>query len=122
MIPINPRSGVPIYEQIKDGLRTVIVTGAIKPDEKLPSVRELAAQLSINPNTIQRAYRELEHEGYIYTAAGRGAFCADWQSAANERKKQLLAQMEQLAQELERLGMTRAEICAELERKDGCND
>ncbi len=122
MIPINPRSGVPIYEQIKDGLRTVIVTGAIRPDEKLPSVRELAAQLSINPNTIQRAYRELEHEGYIYTAAGRGAFCADWCNAAKERQTQLLDQMEQLAQELERLGMTRTELCAKLERKDGNHD
>lgn len=118
MIPINPRSGVPIYEQIKDGLRTLIVTGAVLPDEKLPSVRELAAQLSINPNTIQRAYRELEQEGYLYTAAGRGAFCADWRAAARERQKLLLGQMHALALELEKLGMTRGEILAALEKEE----
>ncbi len=115
MIPINPRSGVPIYEQVKDGLRTVIVTGAIVPDEKLPSVRELAAQLSINPNTIQRAYRELEQEGYIYTAAGRGAFCADWHGAAEVRTQRLLEQIDLLVLELERLGVTRSAICAHLQ-------
>jgi GntR family transcriptional regulator len=122
MIPINPRSGVPIYEQVKDGLRTVIVTGALQPDERLPSVRELAAQLSINPNTIQRAYRELEQEGYIYTAAGRGAFCADWRAAADERCTQLLAQMESLVSELERLGMTRSEILAKLSKEEATHD
>ena len=118
MIPINPRSGVPIYEQVKDGLRTLIVTGAAAPDEKLPSVRELAAQLSINPNTIQRAYRELEREGYIYTAAGRGAFCADWQQAAADRQRLLLGQMKELCCELQRLGMTRGDIFAALEKED----
>ncbi len=122
MIPINPRSGVPIYEQVKNGLRTVIVTGAIQPDERLPSVRELAAQLSINPNTIQRAYRELEQEGYIYTQAGRGVYCADWHAAATERCARLLAQLRELVRELERLGMTRAEVCAQLERGDESHD
>ena len=62
----------PIYEQVKDSLRRLIVSGALPPDEKLPSVRELAAQLVINPNTIQRAYRELEHEGYIVSVPGKG--------------------------------------------------
>ena len=104
MIPINPRSGVPIYEQVKDGLRTLIVTGAAAPDEKLPSVRELAAQLSINPNTIQRAYRELEREG--------------WQQAAADRQRLLLGQMEELCCELQRLGMTRGDILAALEKED----
>ena len=62
MISLNYRDSRPIYEQIKDGLRKLIVTGALGPDEKLPSVRSLATQLSINPNTIQRAYNELEGE------------------------------------------------------------
>ncbi len=65
MININFRDSRPIYEQVKTALRKLIVSGAMPPDEKLPSVRELAAQLVINPNTIQRAYRELEAEGYI---------------------------------------------------------
>ena len=65
MISLNYRDSRPIYEQIRDGLRKLIVTGAMQRDEKLPSVRSLAQQLSINPNTIQRAYAELESEGYI---------------------------------------------------------
>ena len=65
MISLNYRDSRPIYEQIKDGLRKLIVTGAMAPDEKLPSVRALATQLSINPTTLQRAYNELEGEGYI---------------------------------------------------------
>ena len=74
MISLNYRDSRPIYEQIKDGLRKLIVTGAMKPDEKLPSVRALAQQLSINPNTIQRAYRELEVQGWVASEAGRGSF------------------------------------------------
>ena len=75
MISLNYRDSRPIYEQIKDGLRKLIVTGAMQPDEKLPSVRALATQLSINPNTIQRAYNELETEGYIYSVPGKGQLC-----------------------------------------------
>ena len=76
MISLNYRDSRPIYEQIRDGLRKLIVTGALSADEKLPSVRALAAQLAINPNTIQRAYNELEGEGYIYSVPGKGSFAA----------------------------------------------
>ena len=76
MLTLNYRDSRPIYEQIKDGLRRMIVTGAMAQDEKLPSVRALATQLSINPNTIQRAYESLEAEGYLYTVAGKGSFAA----------------------------------------------
>ncbi len=76
MLQINNRDPRPIYEQVKDGMRRLIITGAIGADEKLPSVRELASSLAINPNTIQRAYRELESEGYIYTVPGKGAFAS----------------------------------------------
>mgnify|MGYP000093222384 FL=1 len=72
MISLNYRDSRPIYEQIRDGLRKLIVTGALSADEKLPSVRALAAQLAINPNTIQRAYTELERQGYIYSDEGKG--------------------------------------------------
>ena len=65
MFAINYRDSRPIYEQIMDELRKMIISGVFAPDEKLPSVRELAQQLAINPNTIQRAYRELELSGYI---------------------------------------------------------
>ena len=69
MISINYRDPTPIYGQVKEGFIRLIITGALKTDEQLPSVRELAAQLSINPNTIQSAYRELENEGYIRGAS-----------------------------------------------------
>ena len=77
MIQLNYRDSKPIYEQIKDGLKRLAITGAIATDEKLPSVRELASQLAINPNTIAKAFRELEQEGYIYTITGRGSFAAE---------------------------------------------
>ena len=89
MFEINYRDSRPIYEQIKDGLRKLLVTGAIKADEKLPSVREMATSLSINPNTIQRAYRELESEGYIYSVPGKGSFAAGDNDSHEKMKAEL---------------------------------
>lgn len=118
MLHINYRDSRPIYEQIKDGLRTLILTRAIAPGEKLPSVRELAGQLAINPNTIQRAYRELEKEGYIDTVAGKGAFAAIGTDAGDQRRQELLGQLESTVQELLLVGMTRSDI-AEAVRQGG---
>ena len=73
MIVLDYRDSRPLYQQVKDSLRRMMLTGLLEPDEKLPSVRSLATQLAINPNTIQRAYAELETEGYIYSVTGRGA-------------------------------------------------
>lgn len=81
MISINYRSALPLYEQVKESFIKLIMTGAIKPDEQLPSVRELAVELAINPNTIQRAYREMESEGYIFTVSGKGCFVAKQEDA-----------------------------------------
>ncbi len=100
MIQLNYRDSKPIYEQIKDGLRRLVVTGAIRKDDKLPSVRELASQLSINPNTIQKAYRELEQEGYIYTIAGKGSFAAEKQDVVPGRDKNLLKEFDEIVKEL----------------------
>ena len=110
MISLNYRDSRPIYEQIKDGLRKLIVTGALRPDEKLPSVRALAAQLAINPNTIQRAYNELEGEGYIYSVPGKGSFAAGSAGADAQRRTELLAQVRELAAELNYLGVSRQEL------------
>ena len=77
MIQLNYRDEKPIYEQIKDGLRKLVITNSLIANEKLPSVREMASKLAINPNTIQKAYRELEAEGYVYTVAGKGTFVAE---------------------------------------------
>ena len=74
MIRLDYRDASPIYEQIKNGLKRLMVSGAMKKGDKLPSVRALATELAINPNTIQKAYTELENEGYIYSVPGRGSF------------------------------------------------
>ena len=112
VISLNYRDSRPIYEQIKDGLRKLIVTGAMAPDEKLPSVRALATQLSINPNTIQRAYNELEGEGYIYSVPGKGSFASGNTGADEARKAELLSQVRELLAELRYLGVSNAELAA----------
>ena len=112
MISLNYRDSRPIYEQIRDGLRKLIVTGAIGADDKLPSVRALATQLAINPNTIQRAYNELEAEGYIYSVPGKGSFACQRRGTDPARKESLLAQVRELLTELRYLGLTREELLA----------
>ena len=110
MLTLNYRDSRPIYGQIKDGLRKMIVTGALAPDEKLPSVRGLAMDLAINPNTIQRAYAELEAEGFIYSVPGKGSFASMGADSAAVRREELLAKLRELLQELRCLNVTDAEI------------
>lgn len=74
MFQLNYSDPRPIYEQIVEKLKCLMMYGALKEDEQLPSVRELAGMLTINPNTIQKAYKELENEGYIYSVRGKGSF------------------------------------------------
>lgn len=100
MLELNYRDARPIYEQIKDGLRKLVLSNVIRQDEKLPSVRELAGQLAINPNTIQKAYRELEQEGYIYTVSGRGSFAAPLHDVWSGRQEALLLQFDEIVTEL----------------------
>ena len=106
MISLNYRDSRPIYEQIKDGFKKLIATGAIGTDEKLPSVRALATQLSINPNTIQRAYAELEGEGYTYSIP------APRSDADRARRAELREKFLALAAELCGLGVGKEELCA----------
>ncbi len=110
MISINYRDGRPIYEQVRDGICRLITSGAIKEDEKLPSVRELASSLAINPNTIQRAYRELESEGYIYSAAGKGSFATPISETRGRKQAELWAALDKNIEELRELGISREEL------------
>lgn len=119
MISLNYRDSRPIYEQIKDGLRKLIVTGAMAPDEKLPSVRALATQLSINPNTIQRAYEALEAEGYVYSVPGKGSFAAPNTGVDEGRKHELLQTFDQTAGELLFLGVGGQELWARIRALEG---
>jgi GntR family transcriptional regulator len=107
VIQLNYRDSKPIYEQIKDGLKKLIITDFLQPNEKLPSVRELASGLAINPNTIQRAYRELESDGFIYSIAGKGSFVAEQEDArhTNERQQELLEEFDEVVEELHFLSM-----------------
>ena len=109
MIAINYRDPRPIYEQIQAELRRLMLTGALPPGSRLPSVRELAGQLAINPNTIQRAYTQLEAEGYVYTVSGRGTFVSEGQEQNRQRRREVTARVLPLMAELRDLGMTREE-------------
>ena len=117
VISLNYRDSRPIYEQIKDGLRKLIVTGAVSADEKLPSVRALATQLSINPNTIQRAYNELEGEGYIYSVPGKGSFATGETGAGASRRRELWEKARELLAELKYLGVSQEELRSLLEEE-----
>ena len=104
MISLNYRDPRPIYEQLEEKLRRLILSGAIAEGEKLPSVRELASQLAINPNTIQRAYRELEQNGFIYSVPGKGSFAGKLSGVDESRRKELREKLLAIWTELLQLG------------------
>lgn len=87
MIMLNMKSKEPIWEQIRDGFKKQIFSGVLSAGEQLPSVRTLAGELGINPNTIQRAYTELERLGLVYTVQGRGCFVAERNEISLELEK-----------------------------------
>ena len=118
MIHLNSRDPRPIYEQIMDNLRRLIISGGVAPGDRLPSVRELAAQLAINPNTIQRAYRELESQGYLVTLPGKGAFVVENPALEARRMEILWQQLERAADELRFAGVTQEELLAHLQKGD----
>ena len=110
MIQLNYRDPRPIYEQVKDGIRKLAYSGVLGPDDKLPSVRELAMKLAINPNTISRAYKELEQEGFIYTVTGKGTFINQEFDLNDSRKEELWQQFERAAKGLIELAVTEDEF------------
>lgn len=95
MIVIDYHDKRPIYEQIVDRFQMLILNGGLEPDEQLPSVRSLAVDLSINANTIQRAYSELERRGLIYSVKGRGNFVSSQKEVVIEQQEELLNQLKQ---------------------------
>ncbi|MCM1264302.1 MAG: GntR family transcriptional regulator [Butyrivibrio sp.] len=110
MIIIDYKDSRPIYEQIVEKFKTLILKGAMQPDEQMPSVRSLSMELSINPNTIQKAYAQLERDGYIYTVKGRGNFVAGTEKLLEERKKSCIEKILLLAEEAAEYGVSREEI------------
>ena len=103
MIHLDYRDSRPIYEQVKDSLRRLMVTGVLAPGDKLPSVRSMASQLSINPNTIQRAYA-------VVSVTGKGSFVAEGDTQNAARKAELTGKLKPVLEELRNLGMTREEL------------
>lgn len=108
---IDLKSRSPIYEQLNRKFKIMIIQGVLETDEKLPTVSQLAQSITINPNTIEKAYRDLESEGYIYTVQGKGRFAADVRPTVNaERHDVLIRDLEFIVQELIALGFSTDEI------------
>ena len=120
MIHLNSRDPRPIYEQIMDNLRRLIISGGVAPGDRLPSVREMAAQLAINPNTIQRAYRQLEMEGWIASVPGKGSFVCAIPSSSEEKVQELWQELEELRRRMAQLGIGAEEMIQHLTQ--GGND
>lgn len=119
MLNLDYRDARPIYEQVKDGLRRLMVTGIIQEGEKLPSVRTMASSLAINPNTIQRAYEALEAEGYVYSVPGKGSFAAPHTGVDEKRTNELFQVFDQTAAELLYLGVKAEALLARLRAVEG---
>ena len=107
---IRYRDPRPIYEQLRDEVKAMVVSGVLQAGEKLPSVRELAAELAINPNTIQRAYRELESDGYIVSLPGKGSFVAEDADAVRLHREALFSDFDKAAKALLDVGIDREEL------------
>ena len=118
MVLLDYRDSRPIYSQIINGFQNQIVSGILQNGDKLPSVRELAGQLAINPNTIQRAYRELESQGWIATVPGKGCFVCGIPEACET--KPLLREFDKTVTALLSLGISREELIRRMSK--GGND
>lgn len=110
MIILDYKDRRPLYEQIVDRFSDMILKGVLKPDDKMPSVRNLAMELSINPNTIQRAYMELEHKGFLYSVKGRGNFVSDSGKLKEEWKQEIRNHLKDNLTEAFLHGIERREI------------
>ena len=117
LLHLDYRDSRPISVQIMDALRQQIASGVLLPEENLPSVRELAASLSINPNTIQRSYRQLEMEGWIATVPGKGCFVCGIPEGDPQEELRLLRQFDDSARNLLLRGYTRQELMKRLEQE-----
>ena len=119
MIVLDYQDRRPLYEQIVEKVRHLILNGALKPGEKMPSVRQLAMDLSINPNTIQRAYAELERNGFIYSVKGRGSFVGSISRPREQKCRELEEKVAGLAVEAKSLGMDKTAFVRMAEEQFG---
>ncbi|MGN0256587.1 MAG: GntR family transcriptional regulator [Chordicoccus sp.] len=114
---IDYQDSRPIYEQISEKFKILILKGILEPDEKMPSVRQLAMDLSTNPNTVQRAYSELERQGFLYSVKGKGNFVSPNPNLRDMKKQELLERLRALLKESEDSGIPREELLSALSGK-----
>ena len=119
MIAIDYKDARPIYEQVVDKFSELILKQVLAADTQMPSVRSLAVELSINPNTIQKAYMELERRGFIYSVKGRGSFVSNSSELINEQKQHYLNELAKLAKEALGYGITTDELIATVRSSAG---
>ena len=114
MVHLDYRDARPIYTQITDGVRDQIIAGILTPGDKMPSVRDLATQLTINPNTIQRAYRELELQGWVATVPGKGCFVCDNETTREKEWQRWYTAFDEASAMLMSLGVPREQLVRRL--------
>ena len=110
MIKLDYKSGKSIHEQIYDNIKSLIVNSVLKEDDKLPSVREMSISLTVNPNTVQKAYKELENDGFIYSVKAKGNFVAKYEKVNNEKAEKLLVALKNTLSELKFSGVEESDI------------
>lgn len=109
MLIVDYKSGTPIWEQVYNGVLRLAALGVLNPGEQLPSVRSVAADAGVNPNTVQKAYAALERDGAIYSVPGRGSFLSEQNALLNGRRRKALAALQEAAQEAADAGMPLSE-------------
>ncbi|WP_276950651.1 GntR family transcriptional regulator [Acetatifactor muris] len=114
MILLDYRDKRPIYEQVVEKLERLIVSGGLEPLTKMPSVRSLAMELSVNPNTVQRAYAQLEQDGYLYTVSGRGSFVTAENEWRENRQDKILQEWRSITLQAKEAGVTQGLLSEEL--------
>lgn len=125
MLSIDNRSRLPIHEQLQNSIIQYIALGIYAPNEQLPSVRALASELGVNPNTVQKAYRMLEEKGVVYSIVGKGAFVSDTESTITKIKEIELGKFREMASEAKSTGLTKKELSDVLDEvfeKGGVNN
>ena len=116
-ITVDTRDRKPIWEQLTDNVKSLVLRGGLLPGEQLPGVRSLASELAINPNTIQKAYAELERQGIIYSVQGRGSFVSEGiESIRKNEHDSLLAELTKTLSSLKNAGISKKDICAITEK------
>ena len=116
MFILDLKSRTPIYEQLKNKTLELIMAGVIQQDSQLPSVRALAKELGVNPNTIQKAYQDMEREGIIYSVAGRGSFVSDIESVQKKQRDVELKNLEEICIKLKNSKVSKQEVLSIVEK------